>query len=129
MLVPYNVFFLLNTCYLLVISSRIFVLFDYLRRICEIFCILFEWFPLSSIIRRLPCWPCSQNRIIHQGWARLWCLTPLLFQLYCGCQFHCWRNPKYPEENHKPAASHWKTWPHIILSSTPRYERDSNSQL
>jgi hypothetical protein len=28
-------------------------------------------------------------------------------------------------ENHRPAASHWKT----LLHSTPRHERDSNSQL
>jgi hypothetical protein len=32
-------------------------------------------------------------------------------------------------ENHRPAASHWQTWSHNVLSSTPRHERDSNWQL
>jgi len=31
-------------------------------------------------------------------------------------------------ENHRPAASHWQTWSHNVVSSTPRHERDSNSQ-
>ena len=28
-----------------------------------------------------------------------------------------------PGENHRPAASHWKTWSHNVVSSTPRHER------
>ena len=32
-------------------------------------------------------------------------------------------------ENHRPAASHWQTSSHNVLSSTPRHERDSNWQL
>jgi hypothetical protein len=31
-------------------------------------------------------------------------------------------------ENQQPAASHWQTLSHNVVSSTPRYERDSNSQ-
>ena len=31
-------------------------------------------------------------------------------------------------ENHRPAVSHSQTLSHIVLSSTPRHERDSNSQ-
>ena len=31
-------------------------------------------------------------------------------------------------ENHRPAASHWQTLSHNFVSSTPRHERDSNSQ-
>ena len=34
-----------------------------------------------------------------------------------------------PGENHRPAASHRQTSPHNVVSSTPRHERDSNSQL
>ena len=30
-------------------------------------------------------------------------------------------------ENYWPVASHWQTWSHNVVSSTPRYERDSNS--
>jgi hypothetical protein len=33
-----------------------------------------------------------------------------------------------PGENHWPAASHWQTLSHNVVSSTPRHERDSNSQ-
>jgi len=32
-----------------------------------------------------------------------------------------------PEEKHWPVASHWQTVSHNV-SSTPRHERDSNSQ-
>jgi len=34
-----------------------------------------------------------------------------------------------PEENHRPVASHWQTLSHNVVSSTPRYELGSNSQL
>ena len=34
-----------------------------------------------------------------------------------------------PRENHRHAASHWQTLSHNVLYSTPRLERDSNSQL
>ena len=32
-------------------------------------------------------------------------------------------------ENHRPAAGYFQTSLHKVLSSTPHYERDSNSQL
>jgi hypothetical protein len=32
-------------------------------------------------------------------------------------------------ENHWPAASHWQTLSHNVVSSTPRHEQGSNSQL
>ena len=32
-------------------------------------------------------------------------------------------------ENYRPVASHWQNWPQNVASSTPRHERDSNSQL
>ena len=31
-------------------------------------------------------------------------------------------------ENHRPALSHRQTLSHNVVSSTPRYDRDSNSQ-
>ena len=33
-----------------------------------------------------------------------------------------------PGENHRPVASHRQTLSHNVVSSTPRHERDSNSQ-
>jgi hypothetical protein len=33
-----------------------------------------------------------------------------------------------PAENHQPAVSHLQTLSHNLVSSTARYERDSNSQ-
>jgi len=36
---------------------------------------------------------------------------------------------RVPRENHRPAASHWQTLSHNVVSSTPLYERDSSSQL
>jgi len=32
-------------------------------------------------------------------------------------------------ENYRPVASHWQTLSHNVVLSTPRHERDSNSQL
>jgi len=34
-----------------------------------------------------------------------------------------------PRENHRPAASHWQTLSHNVVSNTPRTEWGSNSQL
>jgi len=34
-----------------------------------------------------------------------------------------------PGENHRPAVSHDQTLSHNVVSSTPRHEQDSNSQL
>jgi len=34
-----------------------------------------------------------------------------------------------PEVNHRPVASHWQTFPHDVVWSTPCHERGSNSQL
>ena len=34
-----------------------------------------------------------------------------------------------PGENHQHDASHWQTLSHNVVSSTPRHEQGSNSQL
>jgi len=34
-----------------------------------------------------------------------------------------------PGENHWPAECHWQTLSHNVVSSAPRHERGSNSQL
>ena len=33
------------------------------------------------------------------------------------------------KENHRPVTSHWQTLSHKVVSSTPRHERGTNSQL
>jgi len=33
-----------------------------------------------------------------------------------------------PGENHRPAASHWQTLSHNVVSGAPHHERNSNSQ-
>jgi len=38
-----------------------------------------------------------------------------------------WRS--LPGKTHRPVASHWKTVSHNVVSSTPRHERSSKSQL
>jgi hypothetical protein len=46
-----------------------------------------------------------------------------------------WRSVLFVEEtgvlgeNYRPVASHWQILSHNVVSSTPRHERGSNSQL
>ena len=51
-------------------------------------------------------------------------------QLYRGSQFCWWRKPKYPEKTTDlPQVTDNQTLAHNVVSSTPRHERNSNSQL
>ena len=68
--------------------------------------------------------------VMHYFWSiicplEVRCLTPLskIFQLLL-----LRRKLKYPEKS-RSVASHWHTLSHTVLSSTPRHEWGSNSQL
>ena len=109
---------------------------------------LFDWLVLNNNISSISLYIyCGENKwykliLISRGlieikqivgcWVRLWCLTPLstIFQLYSGGQFYLWTKTEWVTgKNHRSAASHWQTLSHNVVSSIPRHERDSNSQL
>jgi hypothetical protein len=52
-----------------------------------------------------------------------------IFQLYRGQTVLLVEETGLPEENRWPAASHWQTLSHNVVSNTPCHEWDSNSQL
>jgi len=59
----------------------------------------------------------------------LWCLTPLSTNFsYIVVVTFISGEKGVPRENHRPAASHWQTLSHNVVSSTPRHEQDLNSQ-
>ena len=57
---------------------------------------------------------------VNQG---LWCLTHFQQSVLLV------EDTRVPGENHRSAASHQQTLSHNVVSSTPRHEQDSNSQL
>ena len=72
----------------------------------------------------------SNSPVMKQEWV-LWYLMPLstLFQLFHGSQFYWLRKPEDPgKTTDLPQITVRQTVSHNIVSSTPRHERDSNSQ-
>ena len=68
---------------------------------------------------------------IKMVWFGFWCLTLVsaISQLYRGRSVLLVEENRVPGENHRPVASHWQALSHSVVSSTPRHERRSNSQL
>ena len=60
-------------------------------------------------------------------------LRAMVFNATCNdISVISWRSVLLVEEtgeNYRPVASHRQTLSHIVVSSTPRHERGSNSQL
>jgi len=69
----------------------------------------------------------------HSGFHDLFlnCLTPFstILQLYRGGQFYWWRKPEYPEKTTDLSQVTDKLLSYNVVSSTPRHDWDSNSQL
>ena len=59
----------------------------------------------------------------------------IVFNNFNNISFISWQSillmeeTKVHGENHRLVASHWQTLSHNVVSSTPRHERDSNSQF
>ena len=89
---------------LLLVIIIVFVFIYYYLYICLIFTLMWSlpvksssnWHMWTSFLRA--------DLLSYYTHAKrglgLWCSTPLsiIFKLFHGCQFHCWRKPEYPEK-------------------------------
>jgi len=80
---------------------------------------------------------CSNNKtyynftynVLKRGyWLGLWCLFQQYFSNIVWSVLLV-EETRVSRENHWPVTSHWQTLSHNVVSSTPHYERDSNSQF
>ena len=56
---------------------------------------------------------------ITKNGIKVMVLTPQYFS-YIVTSVVLVKETEVPGENHRPAASHWQTWLHNVVSSTPR---------
>ena len=100
--------------------------------------IVFTWFLFTQslayidlLLKRLWEWLCHlQWKVIFGGFRVI-----MINTTFHNISVISWwsvllvEETKVPRENHRPVASHWQTLSHNVVSSTPRHEQSSNSQL
>ena len=100
--------------------------------------IVFTWFLFTQslayidlLLKRLWEWLCHlQWKVIYGGFRVI-----MINTTFHNISVISWwsvllvEETKVPRENHRPVASHWQTLSHNVVSSTPRHEQSSNSQL
>jgi hypothetical protein len=80
----------------------------------------------SSLISLSSSYDCGE--VIVNGIQKISGLL-LFSQQYFIFQLYWWRKPEYPEKTTDLSPVTNKTLSHNVVSSTPRHERGSNSQL
>ena len=128
----------LFVCFLFVCDIFLYLLIFFVRRIyfyiihCDIKIKVFKIYILLFIIFIYPFTCCSwfQSDITISNW-----LVGLVYGAFNNIPVISWRlvllveETGIPRENHRPVASHWQTLSLNVVSSAPRHEHDSSSQL